>query len=67
MSSSALLKKIYDMASYLKNIVHGSFIFVPLYISNFCANKLPLLRFCIRKKLTLGNKRADGNASKKST
>jgi 2-iminoacetate synthase len=59
-TSSALLKKIYDTASYVKNTVYGRRVvmFVPLYISNFCANSCLYCGFAsdnmftVRKKLT---------------
>jgi 2-iminoacetate synthase len=58
----ALLQKIYAGASYVKNAIYGKrvVLFVPLYISNFCANSCVYCGFAsnnkltVRKKLTFG-------------
>jgi len=56
--SSALLKKIYDAASYVKNTVYGRRVvmFVPLYISNFCVNSCLYCGFASNNKLTVRKK-----------
>jgi 2-iminoacetate synthase len=59
--NSVLLKKIYAASSYVKNTIYGKRVvmFVPLYISNFCANSCLYCgfaannKFTVRKKLTL--------------
>jgi 2-iminoacetate synthase len=59
-SSSALLKKIYNAAFYVKNAVYGRRVvmFVPLYISNFCANSCLYCGFASDNKLTVRKKLA---------
>jgi 2-iminoacetate synthase len=56
--SSVLLKKIYDAASYVKNVVYGKrvVIFVPLYISNFCTNSCLYCGFALDNNLTIRKK-----------
>ena len=57
-TDSALLKKIYDAASYVKNIIYGKRVvmFVPLYISNVCANSCLYCGFASNNKLTVRKK-----------
>jgi 2-iminoacetate synthase len=53
-----LLKKVYNVASYVKNRVYGKRIvmFVPLYISNFCSNSCLYCGFAANNKLTVRKK-----------
>ena len=48
-----LLQKIYDAAAYVKNTIYGKrvVLFVPLYISNFCANSCVYCGFAANNKL----------------
>jgi 2-iminoacetate synthase len=58
---SSLLKKIYDASAYVKNTIYGKRVvmFVPLYISNVCANNCLYCGFAsnnnlaVRKKLSI--------------
>jgi 2-iminoacetate synthase len=53
-----LLQKIYAVASYVKNTIYGKrvVLFVPLYISNFCANSCVYCGFASSDKLTVRKK-----------
>jgi 2-iminoacetate synthase len=55
---ASLLKKIYDAATHVKNIVYGKRVvmFVPLYISNVCANSCLYCGFSANNKLTIRKK-----------
>jgi 2-iminoacetate synthase len=55
---SSILQKIYDSASYVKNTIYGKrvVLFVPLYISNFCANSCLYCGFASNNKLTVRKK-----------
>jgi len=50
-----LLKKIYEAAAYVKNTIYGKrvVLFVPLYISNICANSCLYCGFAANNKLAL--------------
>ncbi|MDR2437007.1 MAG: [FeFe] hydrogenase H-cluster radical SAM maturase HydG [Endomicrobium sp.] len=53
-----LLEKIYDAAKHVKNAVYGKRVvmFVPLYISNFCANSCTYCGFASNNKYTVRKK-----------
>ncbi|MDR3306713.1 MAG: [FeFe] hydrogenase H-cluster radical SAM maturase HydG [Endomicrobium sp.] len=53
-----LLKKIYNAAAYVKNAIYGKrvVIFVPLYVSNVCANSCLYCGFAGNNKLTVRKK-----------
>ncbi|GHT36574.1 [FeFe] hydrogenase H-cluster radical SAM maturase HydG [Endomicrobiia bacterium] len=55
---SSVLQKIYDAASYVKDTIYGKrvVLFVPLYISNFCANSCLYCGFASNNKLTARKK-----------
>jgi 2-iminoacetate synthase len=55
---SSILQKIYDAAAYVKNTIYGKrvVLFVPLYISNFCANSCLYCGFASNNKLTVRKK-----------
>ncbi|MDR1260072.1 MAG: [FeFe] hydrogenase H-cluster radical SAM maturase HydG [Endomicrobium sp.] len=50
-----LIKKIYNMAAYVKNAIYGKriVIFTPLYISNICSNNCIYCGFAVNNKLTI--------------
>ncbi|MCL2144443.1 MAG: [FeFe] hydrogenase H-cluster radical SAM maturase HydG [Endomicrobia bacterium] len=50
-----LLKKIYEAAAYVKNTIYGKrvVLFVPLYISNICANSCLYCGFAANNKLAV--------------
>lgn len=56
--NSAVLQKIYAAASYVKNTIYGKrvVLFIPLYISNFCANSCLYCGFASNNKVTLRKK-----------
>ena len=51
----SLLKKIYEAAAYVKNTIYGKRVvmFVPLYISNICANSCLYCGFAANNKLAV--------------
>ncbi|GHT60816.1 [FeFe] hydrogenase H-cluster radical SAM maturase HydG [Endomicrobiia bacterium] len=55
---SSVLQKIYDAASYVKDTIYGKrvVLFIPLYISNFCANSCLYCGFASNNKLTARKK-----------
>ncbi|MDR3257112.1 MAG: [FeFe] hydrogenase H-cluster radical SAM maturase HydG [Endomicrobium sp.] len=57
-TDSTLLEKIYETAFYIKNAIYGKrvVIFVPLYISNFCANSCLYCGFAANNKLSVRKK-----------
>jgi 2-iminoacetate synthase len=57
-TDSVLLKKIYNAAAYVKNTIYGRRVvmFVPLYISNLCANTCLYCGFASNNKLTVRKK-----------
>lgn len=56
--SSIFLQKIYDAASYVKDVIYGKRVvmFVPLYISNFCTNSCLYCGFALNNKLSIRKK-----------
>ena len=50
-----LLQKVYDAAAYVKNTIYGKRVvmFVPLYISNICANSCLYCGFAANNKLAV--------------
>ncbi|AKL98111.1 [FeFe] hydrogenase H-cluster radical SAM maturase HydG [Endomicrobium proavitum] len=57
-ADAKLLKKIYKAAARVKNIIYGKrvVLFVPLYISNVCANTCLYCGFSVNNKLTVRKK-----------
>ncbi|MCA6070628.1 MAG: [FeFe] hydrogenase H-cluster radical SAM maturase HydG [Endomicrobium sp.] len=56
--NSDVLQKIYAAASYVKNTIYGKrvVLFIPMYISNFCANSCLYCGFASNNKVTLRKK-----------
>jgi 2-iminoacetate synthase len=57
-SDIALIQKIYDVASFVKNNIYGKrvVLFVPLYISNICSNSCVYCGFASKNKVTVRKK-----------